>query len=107
MNATLKKIVNDQSLWESHVDPQNAEPESFDKMTLVERIMSVMTMFPEDMTEADTAYAFKNLYEATEVLCKTDAEGESSLADWMRAGNWQTMTPEDMAAEWDALGFNN
>jgi hypothetical protein len=106
MNATLKKIVNDQDLWNEHVDPQGAEPESFDKMTLVERIMSVMTMFPADMTDVDREYAFKNLYEATEALCKTDAEGESSLHDWMREGSWWDATPADMAAEWDALEWN-
>lgn len=49
---------------------------------------------------------FQAKYEATESLCKTSTDGAdntTTLADWMREGNWETMTAEDMAAEWDAL----
>lgn len=50
---------------------------------------------------------FNQTYEATESLCKTQTDGndgnETTLADWMREGNWQTMTPAEMAAEWDSL----
>lgn len=44
-------------------------------------------------------------YDATERLCKTETNpaNETTLADWMREGDWQNMTPEVMAAEWDAL----
>lgn len=50
---------------------------------------------------------FQTIYEATESLCKTATDGnngtETTLEEWMREGNWQTMTPAEMAAEWDDL----
>lgn len=50
---------------------------------------------------------FRDVYEAVESLCKTATDGgenaETTLEEWMRAGNWQTMTPAEIAAEWDAL----
>jgi hypothetical protein len=60
MNATLEQIVNDPNLWETHVDPEGAEPESFDTMTLAQRITAVRQMFPADMTAEDMAYAEAN-----------------------------------------------
>lgn len=60
MNATLEQIVNDKNVWGTHVDPQGAEPESFAKMTLTERIAAVREMFPADMTAEDVAYAEAN-----------------------------------------------
>lgn len=50
---------------------------------------------------------FNQTYEQTELLCKTQTDGnngeETTLADWMREGMWQEMTPEQMATEWDEL----
>ena len=50
---------------------------------------------------------FEQVYAATEALCKTATDGnngsETTLGDWMTEGEWQTMTPAEMAAEWDAL----
>jgi len=50
---------------------------------------------------------FTQTYEATESLCKTETDGkngkETTLADWMQEGNWQEMTPAEMAQEWDEL----
>lgn len=48
---------------------------------------------------------FEQTYEATRELCKTETDNtaETTLWDWMKAGYWQTMTPAEMAAEWDAL----
>ena len=60
MKATLEKIVTDPQTWQSHVDPHNAQPESFEEMTLAERIETVAAMWPEDLTDADRAYAAKN-----------------------------------------------
>jgi hypothetical protein len=54
-----------------------------------------------------TNKSFSQVYEATESLCKTATNGndgqETTLADWMQEGDWQNMTPEQMAAEWDEL----
>jgi hypothetical protein len=49
---------------------------------------------------------FDQTYAATERLCKTETNpaNGTTLADWMREGDWQNMTPAVMAAEWDALG---
>lgn len=51
---------------------------------------------------------FDQAYDETEQLCKTPTTGnngkETTLADWMREGDWQNMTPAEMAAEWDELG---
>jgi hypothetical protein len=47
---------------------------------------------------------FDQTYDATAALCKTEtnpADGTTTLADWMREGDWQNSTPEAMAAEWD------
>jgi hypothetical protein len=53
---------------------------------------------------------FNQVYEATAALCKTSTDGnngqETTLADWMQEGDWQNMTPADMAAEWDELSEN-
>ncbi len=51
---------------------------------------------------------FDQTYDAVERLCKTetnppDGFATTTLADWMREGDWQTSTPEAMAAEWDEL----
>jgi hypothetical protein len=49
---------------------------------------------------------FDQTYDATAALCKTETnptDGTTALADWMREGDWQTSTPEAMAAEWDEL----
>lgn len=50
--------------------------------------------------------AFAARYDATERLCKTPTDGDggtTTLWDWMLEGEWEVMTPEDMAAEWDSL----
>jgi len=50
---------------------------------------------------------FETVYEETEMLCKAPTDGgpnsDTTLWDWMQAGYWQTMTPAQMAAEWDEL----
>lgn len=48
---------------------------------------------------------FDQTYDATAALCKTETNpfNETTLADWMREGDWQNMTPEAMAAKWDEL----
>lgn len=50
---------------------------------------------------------FQVKYEATEALCKTATDGnngtETTLEDWMREGNWEESTPEEIADEWDGL----
>lgn len=50
---------------------------------------------------------FQQVYDATEALCKTPTDGgpnsDTTLWDWMQAGYWQTMTPKQMADEWDTL----
>lgn len=54
---------------------------------------------------------FNQTYNETESLCKTETDGnngkETTLADWMREGNWQEMTPAEMAQEWDELSEDN
>ena len=49
-------------------------------------------------------YVFDAKFQATERLCKTDTEGTTTLADWMQWGEWETMTPAQMAEEWDEIG---
>ena len=53
---------------------------------------------------------FNQTYTKTEQLCNTQTDGnngaETTLSDWMREGEWQTMTPAEMAAEWDELSDN-
>jgi len=50
---------------------------------------------------------FDQKYYETKALCKTETDGgpngDTTLWDWMRAGYWTEMTPEQMAAEWDEL----
>jgi hypothetical protein len=50
---------------------------------------------------------FKQVYDETQALCKTATDGgpnsDTTLWDWMWEGYWKTMTPAQMAAEWDAL----
>ncbi|MBU6361502.1 MAG: hypothetical protein KGS46_15930 [Chloroflexi bacterium] len=48
-------------------------------------------------------HMFDAKFQATERLCKTDTEGTTNIADWMREGEWETMTPAQMAKEWDEL----
>ena len=52
--------------------------------------------------EIDTRL-FDAKFQATERLCKTDTTDTSgtTLADWMQWGEWETMTPAEMAQEWD------
>ncbi len=52
-----------------------------------------------------TAPTFEQKLAETERLCKTDTAtfNATSLEEWMAEGNWQTMTAEEMAAEWDSL----
>ena len=52
-------------------------------------------------------YVFDAKFQATERLCKTDTEGTTSLSDWMQWGEWETMTPAQMAEEWDEINSNN
>lgn len=52
-------------------------------------------------------YVFDAKFQATERLCKTDTEGTTSLSDWMQWGEWETMTPAEMAQEWDENNSNN
>lgn len=50
---------------------------------------------------------FQQVYDEVESQCKTATDGqngtETTLEDWMHAGNWQEMTSAEIAAEWDAL----
>jgi len=50
-----------------------------------------------------TPTEFETKLAAVEELCETAIEGDTNLDDWMRAGNWQTMSVAEIAAEWDAL----
>lgn len=52
-------------------------------------------------------YMFDAKFQATERLCKTDTEGETTLADWMQWGEWESMTPAQMAEEWDEINSSN
>ena len=52
-------------------------------------------------------YLFDAKFQATERICKTDTEGTTTLADWMRNGEWESMTPAQMAEEWDEINSNN
>lgn len=54
-------------------------------------------------SDAQETKKFQNKLAAVEALCKTATEGDTNLEDWMVEGNWETMTPADIAAEWDAL----
>ena len=49
---------------------------------------------------------FDAKFQATVSLCKTDTEGTTSLSDWMKWGEWETMTPAEMAQEWDENSNN-
>jgi len=53
----------------------------------------------------NTPTAFEQKLAETERLCKTETAtfNATSLEEWMAEGNWQTMTAEEMAAEWDEL----
>ena len=54
--------------------------------------------------------AFQAKYDEVERLCNTATDGDggtaTTLGDWMREGNWDTMDAQDIAAEWDALSDN-
>lgn len=52
-------------------------------------------------------YLFDAKFQATERICKTDTEGTTTLADWMRNGTWESMTPAQMAKEWDEINSDN
>lgn len=56
--------------------------------------------------EIDTRL-FDAKFQETKKLCKTDTEGETTLSDWMQWGEWETMTPAEMAEEWDENNSNN
>ncbi len=44
------------------------------------------------------------MVEAVEALIEyPEVEGETYLADWIAEGDWQKMTAEEIAAEWDEL----
>lgn len=46
----------------------------------------------------------EEMVEAVEALVEyPEVEGETYLADWIAEGDWQNMTPEEIAAEWDDL----
>ena len=55
------------------------------------------------------SYVFDAKFQATKRLCKTDTdpEGETTLADWMQWGEWESMTPAQMAEEWDENNSSN
>lgn len=53
------------------------------------------------------SHVFDAKFQATERLCKTDTEGTTSLSDWMQWVEWETMTPAEMAQEWDENNSNN
>ena len=55
--------------------------------------------------EIDTRL-FDAKFQETKKLCETDTEGETTLADWMQWGEWESMTPAEMAQEWDENSNN-
>lgn len=51
---------------------------------------------------------FDALYDQVERLCITETnpqDGTTTLADWMREGDWQNSTAERIALEWDQLNY--
>lgn len=52
-------------------------------------------------------HMFDAKFQATERLCKTDTEGETTLTDWMQWVEWESMTPAQMAEEWDENNSSN
>jgi len=53
---SLETIVTERDAWEQYIDPDNAEPKSFDA-PLKTRIKTVCDLWPDELTDADRAYA--------------------------------------------------
>lgn len=45
---TCIEIAEDRNLWSERVDPDNNDPEAFDRMTAAERLDTIHDMFPDD-----------------------------------------------------------
>ena len=47
-NPTFQDIATSEQLWNEYVDPQNNDPESFDRMTTAEKIQLMKDLWPQE-----------------------------------------------------------
>ena len=120
---SMTEIATDRSLWGQYVDPNNNDPEAFDRMTVAEKIALQQEIWPEeaDMTAEQAIQilaasrgvndddATKDVvYDAIIVLSAAVLEASEtgdpndSLSDWIGSGTYTgSETVESIAAEWD------
>ena len=54
---SMTEIATDRSLWEQYVDPQNNDPEAFDRMTVEEKIALQRELWPEEAAQEEAEQA--------------------------------------------------
>jgi hypothetical protein len=50
---TVREIAEDQELWEQYVDPQNNDPQAFDRMSVPAKMRLIVKIWPNDIEEND------------------------------------------------------
>lgn len=59
------------------------------------------------LSETQMTQKFQTKLAAVESLCRTSTDGnngtETTLADWMVEGEWESPTAQEIADEWDEL----
>ena len=50
---TMEQIATDHDLWNQYVDPQNNDPEAFDRMTVEEKVQLQRGLWPAEADEAE------------------------------------------------------
>lgn len=113
----MSDIAVDRELWGQYVDPNNNDPEAFDRMTVAEKIALQRDLWPDE-ADITAEQAIKILasktddldvrYEAVVTLAgavldmSEYGDPDSSLEDWIGAGDYTgSETVESIAAEWD------
>ena len=57
-----------------------------------------------NLQDTQATAEFREKLSQVAALCQTDTDGpDTTLADWMVEGYWQTMSARDIATEWDSL----
>ena len=49
---SMEEIATTRELWQQYVDPQNNDPEAFDRMTVEEKIKLQRELWPAEAAEA-------------------------------------------------------
>ena len=50
---TMEQIATDRNLWNQYVDPQNNDPDAFDRMSVEEKVALQRDLWPNEADDRD------------------------------------------------------